>query len=252
VDPTRHPTEEDLVLHYYGESGSIEHADVQEHLRTCRSCRAAWQEVSTTMALVGEAKVPEPGEDFERVMWARISRNLPARPAMWTSRSLVILGAIAAVLIAVVGAGYTWTRIQPRPVETVAEDTTADWSESRERVLLTALNEHLRQTEMLLVELKNTTHPGASELEFERATADDLVGSGRLYRATAQQTGQVQFAQLLDDLEGVLVELARSPITRDQQDFQFLRARIDDDDLLFKVRAVTAEVRDRQRTLMTQ
>ena len=118
--------------------------------------------------------------------------------------------------------------------------------------LLTALDEHFAQTEMLLVELKNAVNLKSAQREFERATADDLVASGRLYRATAQQTGDIQFVQLLDDLEGVLVEVARSPEPRDSEDFDFLRARIDDDDLLFKVRAVTAEVRVRQQTLMTQ
>lgn len=247
-----HPGEEDLILHYYGESTSPDDRTFEDHLRACPSCRAAWQELSETMALVDEARVPEPSEDFERVMWARISRELPPRRAGWSSKSLVVFGALAAVLIALITAGYSWTRVQPAPAGMVAEDARPTSSDPRERVLLTALDEHLAQTEMLLVELKNTTDAGASQAAFERATADDLVASGRLYRATARETGQAQVVQLLDDLEGVLVEVARSPDPRDQDNFKFLRARIDDDDLLFKVRAVTAEVRDRQQTLMTQ
>jgi hypothetical protein len=202
---------------------------------------------------VGDAKVPEPGDDFERVMWARISRELPTPSAVWLSRPFIVVGALAAVLIALITGTYSLTRIQPAPPNSVAEEgPTPSTSDSRERVLLTALDEHFAQTELLLVELKNAAALKNAQHEFERTTAGDLVASGRLYRATAQQTGDLQFVQLLDDLEGVLVEVARSPDTRDQEDFDFLRARIDDDDLLFKVRAVTAEVRDRQQTLMTQ
>jgi hypothetical protein len=50
---------------------------------------------------------------------------------------------------------------------------------------------------------------------------------------------------MLDDLEPVLVEVARSPVRLDQQDRDWLRTRIDDDNLLFKVRAVTSDIRER-------
>jgi hypothetical protein len=119
----------------------------------------------------------------------------------------------------------------------------------RERVLLTALSDHFTQTEMLLVELLNA--PDApSDIAFERSAASDLVASGRLYRQTAAEDGDLQLAGMLDDLEGVLVEVARSPARMDPRDLGALRARISDDDLLFKVRAVRSDVRDRRRTLM--
>ena len=88
-------------------------------------------------------------------------------------------------------------------------------------------------------------------MAFERATADDLVASGRLYRATAEQAGHVQMAHMLDDLESVLVDLARSPDKLERQALESLRTRIDDDDLLFKVRAVASEIRGRQQNPTT-
>ena len=38
---------------------------------------------------------------------------------------------------------------------------------------------------------------GGAEFDFERASADDLVSSGRLYRETARQNGDLQLAQML-------------------------------------------------------
>jgi hypothetical protein len=71
------------------------------------------------------------------------------------------------------------------------------------------------------------------------------VASGRLYRATAEQTGNRALAAVLEDLEPVLVEVARGPEQVDTQTARALRERIDDDGLLFKVRAVTTDARDR-------
>jgi hypothetical protein len=49
---------------------------------------------------------------------------------------------------------------------------------------------------------------------------------------------------MLDDLEPVLVELARSPDRIDDQEREWLRARITDDNLLFKVRAMSTDLKE--------
>ena len=75
--------------------------------------------------------------------------------------------------------------------------------------------------------------------------------AGRLYRLAARQHGERQFAQMLDDLESVLLDVARSPDKVDADDLRLLRARIDSQDLLFKVRAAAKQVHERQRDLLT-
>jgi len=91
----------------------------------------------------------------------------------------------------------------------------------------------------------------ASTLEFARHAAGDLVSDGRLYRATARDTGDTSVASVLDDLETVLVEVAHGGDGAGEQDFTALRARIEDDGLLFKVRAVTHEIRNRQSRMLS-
>jgi hypothetical protein len=55
----------------------------------------------------------------------------------------------------------------------------------------------------------------------------------------------------LEDLEAVLVEVARSPRALRAQEMDALRTRIEQDDLIFKVRVVTDEIRERQKTIST-
>ena len=72
-----HPTEDELILHYYGEAPAEIRSATEDHLAACSSCQDAWRELNMLLGAVTAVPVPEPPEGFERVMWARISRELP-------------------------------------------------------------------------------------------------------------------------------------------------------------------------------
>jgi hypothetical protein len=261
-----HLTEDELTLHFYGD-GHVDHeAAVDAHLRSCEACQAMWAEITQSLKMADAVMVPEPDAGFERAMWARIQQALPAGPPRstvfeslfgtpetrgrlsgWFVPALSLAAAIAVVALA----GRGW-QAGPRAVPAGPPAARAADPAGRERVLLTALGDHFQRSEMLLVEVMNATASPSQELGFERQTADDLVESSRLYRQAAQQNGNARLAQMLEDLESVLVEIARSPDRVDRTDFRTLRARIDQDDLLFKVRAVSKQLEDRQKNLSTE
>jgi hypothetical protein len=243
-----HPTEDDLILHYYREHAELDARRIDDHLKTCAACDSDWRQMGATMDALDGVVVPEPDAAFESRLWSGVEAARPPRSRNWTLRQVVMVGSWAAVVGLIAGAGLTWRAVHPPSAGTPA--VAADASEPvemRERVLLTALNDHFSQTEMLLVEVMNGPNTPA-ERQFERLTADDLVLSGRLYRDTARDNGDVHLAAMLDDIEDVLADIANAPERPDAR--QALRARIEDDDLLFKVRAVTTEVRGRRRALM--
>jgi hypothetical protein len=64
---------------------------------------------------------------------------------------------------------------------------------------------------------------------------------------SAQQTGDPRIAHLLDQLGRVLVEIANAPSQVSDNDLRDIRARIQSDGLLFKVRVVGSEVNSRVR-----
>ena len=252
-----HPDEEALVLLFYGDTGPDEERQMAAHLESCVICQPVWQQIRTTLAAVDAAAVPEPPADFERVMWARVQGELEsmrvAETPWWSLRHVLPAGALAAVLLAMFAIGRYWPASAPSGLAHVdgqATPVSAAASQS-ERALLVAMDDHLERSELLLVELMNAPASDAVRLGFERETADDLLSSGRLYRQTATQTGNVHLAAMLEDLEAVLMEIARSPRTLKAQDVNALRTRIEEDDLLFKVRVVTDEIRERQKTIST-
>jgi putative zinc finger protein len=251
-----HLTDDDLILRFYGELTSGEAARVDSHLRTCSSCHDAWMEIGETLKLVDAATVPEPPPGFERVIWAKVQPALPQRRAsFWSWRQLVPIASLAAVVLLAVTLSYRAPGRTPAAVARpemppmVKTATAADLNRTSERVLLTALDGHFEQTELLLVELLNA--PDGAEFGYERTTADDLLAFGRLYRITAEQIGKQHLAAMLEDLEPVLVEVARSPEKVNRKARKSLRSQIDDEGLLFKVRAVTNEIRERQQEIIT-
>lgn len=248
-----HPTDDDLTLHAYRDNTPEERAAIDRHLRECASCAAIAREIEALQHLASEADVPEPDPGFEDAVWARLAPVLPVRAAwppvrrQWSMRQIVAVGAWAAAIGGVVVAGYRWNG--PVVVAPAGQPTAVATgpSQAQERVLLTALDAHFSQTEMLFVELMNAPDDAAGSLAFERATADDLVQSGRLYRATAAEAGHRRLTDVLDDVQTVLTEVARGPERPGKQDLAAIRSRIENDDLLFKVRAVTNDIRDRQQ-----
>jgi hypothetical protein len=247
-----HPTEEDFVLLFYGDAGTDDEQRVSTHVRTCDTCRSVWREITASLHAVDGAGIPEPPPDFERVMWAKVQReiaDLPVATPWWVPRAWLPIVSLATVVLAVM----IGLQLTPGTTDVVPDATRATASQP-ERVLLIAMDEHLERSELLLVELMNAdldlaNGGDAVQLGFELAAADDLLLSSRLYKQTAAHTGNVELAAMLEDLERVLVEVARGPDELTPDDLHALQTRIADDDLLFKVRIVNDEIRKRQQAI---
>ena len=259
-----HITDDDLILHFYGEAARSEAGKIDAHLTECTDCRGHWDALQQTLKMVDSCEVPQAPEGFERVMWARVRPSLPdpagmiagigreAKSYWWSPRVWAPIAGLAAVItIAFVSGRLLSPVATPNAPDSSATDAQADARSHRESVLLSALGDHFELTEQLLVEIKNTPDARRVDLRFEQETARDLVAAGRLYRATAEQNGDGQLAAVLEDLERVLVDVAAGPDQMNTKDLKSLRARIEDDSLLFKVRALTTAVREREKALST-
>jgi hypothetical protein len=253
MDPmANHLNDDDLVLHYYGEMGETDEKRTSVHLRECAECSGSYRRLQRVLAAVDEAAVagPELPESFERTVWARLESDLPRNHEHWLSWlvfSPARLAWAAAVVMLVAGAFFAG-RMSPRAPETpgtVVTNTPAA-GPVRDRILLVDLGDHLDRSQMVLVEVIGEDIGLGSDLSGERSRAEQLVAANRLYRQTAAASGDTRVADLLDELERVLVDVAAgSP-----QDVGGVQRRIESGGLLFKVRVLSSELRERQNQII--
>jgi hypothetical protein len=247
-----HLNDDDLVLHYYGEMPSAEEARAASHLASCVDCQASYTKLQRVMAFVDSAPAVEPAPGFEAHAWARLEPALPRRRG-WISGFVFSPAqlAFAAGVVLLIGAAFVAGRMTRATGPGAGAPQSA--AQMRERILLVDLGDHLDRSQMVLVELVSaggTT--GDVDISTERARAEQLVGVNRLYRQTALSTGDTNMAAVLDDLERVLVDIAASPSTVSQDDLDSVRRRIDSNELLFKVRVVSSQVRERQKAAIQE
>jgi hypothetical protein len=243
-----HLTEDDLVLHYYGELDSAAAAETAAHLRECAACRQSLAKLQRVFAMVDAAADAAVNEGFERTVWARLQPAIERAPGGWASWLLLSPARVAwlAAVVILVGAAFFAGRLS-QPPRTPAADAVTASKDLRERVLLAALPEHLDRSQMMLVDLVSAEDARDVDVPAERVRAEQLLSSNRLYRQTAVDTGNLALAQVLDDLEQVLVDVAASPDRVSADDLAAMRDRIDDKGLLLKVRVLSSEVQKRQR-----
>jgi hypothetical protein len=252
---TMHLTDDDLVLHYYGEMTEAGDARACAHLEACARCRENLQKLQRVMAAIDSAPAPEPDAFFEQRTWARLQGQLghheeheekswaPAPPdRRWTLPWAAIGWGAAAALIVI--AAFLAGRFYPAAPAGPAT-MTATREAVGERVLLVDLGDHLDRTENALVEF--VTGTDGRDIAGSRTRVEDLVAANRLYRRTAVTSGDQAVADVLDELERVLIEIAGTSPEASTDDLDAVRRRIDTRGLLFKVRVMRDELQERAK-----
>jgi len=252
-----HPSEEELILYHYAETGETARVGLTEHLVECESCRERYQRLESVLRVTDVVEPPARGENFEAEVWRRLVPRLETAvpDTFWQrflgafrgSSLLAPAGAVALVAFLVVGAFFAG-RFWPRRTETGREVPLQPVSaQSRDRILLVAVGDHLERSQMVLMELVNTRPQRLVDISAERERAEDLVASNRLYRLTAERAGEAGVASLLDELERTLIEIAHSPSKLSSPEFENLRRRVEAQGILFKVRVVDSQVHEREK-----
>jgi hypothetical protein len=240
-----HLAEEDLVLLYYNDP-ALDPA-LRAHGTACAECRRALESLARVLDACDEYREPELPGNYEMRVWSRLRpRLIPAgshrRWWMWSP-------ALAAVVIIAFLGGMFLEKIRHAKTSgsSNAISTAAITPQGRERVLLVAIGDHLDRSQIVLAELVNAS--GAADISRQQQSAGDLVQESRLLRQTAAHSGDTADARLLEDLERVLLEIAHSPAQLSSPELARIKERIEDQGLLFKVRIIRTNLRQKEQTL---
>jgi len=239
-----HLSEEQLVLHYYGEEGNTLAAE--QHLEQCPECRHLYGSLQRVLNVVHSLPVPERTADYGGQVWRRIEQRIPARRRFFWLPAPVRLAAAATAFAGLLVMAFMAGRYSPqqrRPGQMASADPKAG-----ERILLVAVGDYLERSQMVLFELVNADPKGAMDISAEQERAQDLVSESRLYRQTAMHTGDTAVADVLDDLDRVLLEIAHAPSRLTPGDLDSLRQRLEAEGILFKIRVLGSTVRNQEDT----
>ncbi len=238
-----HLTEEQMVLHYYGDAG--DGAEVEAHLSQCPACHEEYATLQRMLNTVDSLPVPERDAAYGGQVWLRIQGALgsEAKTSLWKRLTgnwnpLLPRWAAASAVTVLIALAFLAGRWSGRP--SIPQNQTAASRAGSERVLLDALGDHLERTQMTLVSLANST---GDESRLERDQAEDLLQENRLYRQAALRSGDESAAAVLDELERVLTEVANSP----SSDLDSVRRRMAERGLLFKIRVLRSQVIQKEK-----
>jgi hypothetical protein len=250
---TKHFSEDDLTLYYYGEGRR--RADIERHLESCTACARLYREISQTLAMIAAPDAPARGDQYGLEVWQRIRQQLPEQDAPWWTTFIrhdrLAFAAAAAMLVLVAFvAGRVWPR-PPADTPAASNARTAsaspgsiDAGDTRQRILLTSVADHLDRSARVLTDIMNAPR---GDISSEQRWADDLLTASRLYRQDAVDAGEQSVAAVLDELERSLLEVVNSPAKISAADLDQIRRRIDAAALLFKVRMMSDELREREQ-----
>jgi hypothetical protein len=249
----KHLTEEELIEVYCGEDlgaspQSPQRAQSGEggagwraHLAGCSECSARVAELQRDLAGVKNMAVPERGLEYGEQVWQALRPQLVPyikKPAGWRAwaqwKAVLLVAGCAAVAAAAFVGGRVWER--HAKVTVTATHANPD---SKQRVVLVVLTDHLDRTERLLVSLEHADSSDRTGNALLQSEARDLVASNRLYRAAASNAGDPVLAGALNDLQGVLAEVANDP-NLTAEDLERLRNEMNTEGILFEIRVLRA------------
>jgi hypothetical protein len=247
-----HPTDEQLNDYVEQALSPADHVSVARHVEDCAACAevvsdlqdiieyakampfltppaGVWEHIESHSSREGAGSAPAARHSGSPTGW-----HVPFPPA-WAL-------ATAALLIAAFVTGRVVEHRVVRPPAAVdSQPPYVDATPAanlRERVLLVAVGDHLERSQMVLLGLSNAYTRGALDISVEQQSAGELLASNRLLRQTAAQTGQTSVADVLDDLERVLAEVANAPSHMKMADLAAIQQRIEAESILFKVKII--------------
>jgi Putative zinc-finger len=249
-----------IELYFYGELQELERVAVRAHLSGCAECRAALEDLSVIRAAL--ARRPDvatpPGGDwsgFMRRLDAAVaperSHPDPGKAAVVTPlrRQLAPYVALAATLALVTIAVITV--LNRRPVSdptTVMTGSPGPAAEAAPAVrhasltttepdpgLLAVSGQHFERSKLVVLGLVTKSGPH-DDWAYERVLASSLLDDTRLYRQAAEERGMQPLADVMGDLELVLLQtsMADQPTEASLHQLQRLIRRRD---LLTKMNA---------------
>lgn len=257
-----------VELYFYDELDAHERASVAQHVASCAECKHALEELDVIRTALSTRPVVSapPGGDWTAFM-ARldnaVARDEPApvipiqnfvatpretaRPPLTrraapylTMAALLALVTMSVAYVARTGWGRDRSQRQTTPVAQSGEAATAPAADPVPEAAFTALSEqHFERSKLVVLGIasKDPRQARSEDWEYERQLASSLLSDTRLYRMAAEERGLKRIADVMGDLELVLLQTSHGTPS-DPEDLEQIQRLIDKRDLVTKMNLV--------------
>jgi hypothetical protein len=202
-----------IELFFYDELPEADRAQVAEHVRHCRDCAQALDDLRTIREVLAsrpDVSAPPAGD------WSGFMRRLdaviaPPRTVVVTTRRYAGLVAMAALLALVASSVFfvakQASRLQPVAGMAGLQSAAGTAGAVATTGIRSAGEKHFERSKLVVLGLANRDEGVTSEdWAYERELAAALLDDTRLYRMAAEQHGMTTLAGIMRDLELVLLE----------------------------------------------
>jgi hypothetical protein len=233
-----------IELYFYDELPPAERLETERHLSGCASCQAVLDDLSAIEGALASARVVEapPGEDWSRFM-RRLrhatgsERRVPS--ARWALSGLVAAAALVAFVVAAVS--FAMRSTGPAPPAVVAEAPAVAVTAGDADGFAALGEEHLQRSKLVVLGLaaKDPSRATSADWMYERSLAASLLTDTRMYRMAAEDRGLRPMADVMRDLELVLLQASFTD-ARDPASLAEIQRLIQKRDLVGKMDVVGA------------
>lgn len=246
-----------VELYFYEELEAAERVSVDAHLDGCEECRRALEELSVIRAALAARQVTAPpGVDWSGFM-ARLDAAVRRDPLTTSGESgpvaptvvaftpqrsymsyLAMAALLALVTISVVFVARSRAPQQPAVTASVSAPAPTPVPA---RGLASLSEQHFERSKLVVLGLaaKDARSASAADWGYERELASTLLSDTRLYRMAAEDRGLRPLADVMGDLEILLLQTSMSPGNADAENLEQLQRLIAKRDLLAKMEVVS-------------
>lgn len=239
-----------VELYFYDELDAAARTRFEAHLAGCQACRDALADLEIIRRALGarrQSAAPPSGswDPFMRGLDARLDEaRTPLSPRRWNAGVAMKIAATLAVAVAGIYAGFQWqrSRIERAVPATSQVSVTPDASSALSESLSTVADQHLERSKLVLLGLaaKDPRHARPNDWSYERQLASTLLADTTQYRLAAADQGRADLADVLGDLETVLLQASLGD-DEDPRALERLQRLIDRRDLLTKIEVMNTE-----------
>src|SRR5438045_5462263 len=168
-----------MIEQHYSED--IQSADAEKHLQACKPCAQAYKELARLLENIHSPEVPVRGPEYGAKVWLSIQGSLlpyeVKRKRVWFAWPRLAYAAIGLLVLGMAFvAGRIWEDTHRRP------SLAGTPQQTRERMVLFVLDNHLDRSARLLVQLSHVDGEEERVDQPLRAEARELLIDNRLYR----------------------------------------------------------------------